>query len=436
MAPRALVAIGIAIACWPAAAEAQGGKKKQVPPASSVKPPGTRPTKVPTVKPKVAVIDLRGDEDGKTLTDEVLDYLRKPAYLNPEPTIISALGDPLGVEEDANRIKDARDFLTQSRDLLVAFDAKTAATRAADGQSELLWVTPTAETTALMADLALAEGHAYFVEGKLSDAKTAFALLRRLAPERTLDARYVPEMVAAFKAATSKSTTTLSIKARGSIWVDGHIVGEGDGREPLAYQVPAGIHVVVAFGRDRHPRGRRITESETAVEIEDYNADLDVKVKRARRALIAAPDATAKSSALDRIASLTGIDCAFLITRDPKRGGPAIQRWLNPKGDAIAAWGKAEIRGLNKETPVSLDDDIEPVLVPLLPPLPEPDAGGGGGIIGPPIGPIDTERWWEPRWVQVLGGGALLTAVFVSAYLISTAGADERPVGFEGARTP
>lgn len=217
--------------------------------------------RAPTATPApIAVIDIRGDGVGGELAQELAVALGKQAGVTSiaDPAIAAALVGPI-VEEDTRAIADASRALQASRDELARFERASAVAQAALGQRLLFDTAPSPATTALLADLAFAEGVAELSEPSDRErAGAAFALVHRLVPGRTLDpARYLPEIVTAFAAAAAAPAgrATLAITGDGTLWLDGRAVGPSPGHRQRRPGQSRGDRV----GPGRLARGARIS---------------------------------------------------------------------------------------------------------------------------------------------------------------------------------
>ncbi len=370
--------------------------------------------RAPTATPaRIAVIDIRGDGVGGELAQELAVALGKQAGVTSiaDPAIAAALVGPI-VEEDTRAIADASRALQASRDELARFERASAVAQAALGQRLLFDTAPSPATTALLADLAFAEGVAELSEPSDRErAGAAFALVHRLVPGRTLDpARYLPEIVTAFAAAAAAPAgrATLAITGDGTLWLDGRAVGPS----PATVSVAPGDHVAIAFGPGRLARGARISvpvDGLAQINLPAAPASRQVQTVRARRALIGAPDAATRATAMVALARLIGATAAVLVTRDG-RGELATQLWRNQ------APGFGQVR-----TALPGPGRAEEVLTPLVPPPPVV-------VVRPPLPPRPPvpagPPWYRRRWAMASMAGGALAALATTIVLMTGPGPD------------
>jgi len=374
-------------------------------------------------RPLVGVIDLHHDQDSRTLAGAIAAAIARRPELTTiaDAEVAAALVGPL-TDEDTRAVEEARKLLDEARDQLAEFHLDLAVDRARSGRQKLLQTTPTSASTALLADLTFVEGQAQFTNNQPGFARTAFALVHRLAPDRVLSrAEHPPKLIEAFTAAATipPGSATIDVVATGTIWLDGQL--QGDGARVLT--VPPGAHVVIASGPTLLPSGeyREVVAGQTTrVELIRRPAPANVLATRARKALIDAPDPTARAAAMQQIAdiikTLPGAPVmtdAVLIT-SVARDEAAIQLWRN------RAPGFFKIRSVKRPL---LDTEADRVIEPLMPPkkvvVPDP-----GGFVIPPI---ETPKpWWKKRWVQVSIVGGAIALIAGSVALSNAIGASER----------
>ena len=387
------------------------------------KPPANRVD--PVVKtPVVAVIDLRADKGSYAISKVIQQAIvRRSGELRvPEDSgLWRILVEPL-VDEDTRAVAEARDSLDQARVRMANFQLPLAIDRAQNGRNKLINVVPTPATTSLLADLVFAEGQAHLANLDKTSAATAFALVHQLTPGRTLDPnRYLPEVVEAFTVAgrPPTGTGTIEVTANGTIFLDGH--PRGQDKQTLV--VAPGLHIVAVTGPERLPEGEvvAVAADETkAIRLADRTATVDLRAGRARKALITAPDATARAGLMRQIAELAQLTDAVLVTSDAK-GGPAVQLWRN------RAPGFQEVKTISHTLTL---EEADKIIAPLVPPKPDPVDPGPGPFIPPITEP--PKEWYQKRWVQVglVGGAVALVAGFFLAR--NAIGAETRGLGEGG----
>jgi hypothetical protein len=349
---------------------------------------------------QVAVVDLVGDEEAGALARALAEKLVLHNELAPmaDPAVAAALIGPI-LEENSGALDAARRALNDAGDALARFELEVAAARAAAGQAELNNVEPTPAAIALYADLAFVLGQAKLANGDGPAARSSFLLTQRLAPGRELDpARYLPDVIAAYRLASrgSGGQLQLQIRGQGFAYVDGVQVGAA----PLTVQVAAGAHVVHLFGPSRLARGTRVEISPSTpavVVLPDARATATTVIARARRVLVALTDAGERSAAIGTLARLAGFQDAVVISKGDT--GLTAQTWRNQ------APGAGPLQRM-------VGRDSADTLLAEISPQPRPQYFG-------PVLPAPTEpkRWYRKRWVQVsiVSGAvaAIVTAVAI-----------------------
>jgi hypothetical protein len=397
----ALGSVGSTASAEPTAAAALGERRATT---SMPGPAITRPLPLAVDRRQVAIIDLVGDEEASQLGRAMAAQLVRHRELAPlaDPAIASTLIGPI-FDEDNAALESARRALADAEDALARFELSVAAARAAAGQAELNNVQPTPAAMALYADLSFVLGQAKHADGDGPSARSSFLLTQRLAPDKSLDpARYLPDVIAAFRQArrSGGGRVSVQIRGQGTAYVDGQSVGAA----PLALDLAPGAHVIHLFGPSRLARGTRIEITPTSpavVVLPDARASLSVIVARGRRAAIAAADPVARTTAVAQLARLIGIGDVVVLARTAGDGLSA-QAWRDrPPGAGMIH-------------PASRGDAVAAVLLDLAPPTLEE-------LSPPPPLVIRKEpppSWYQRRWVQVsvLGAvAAITTALVISA---------------------
>ena len=345
----------------------------------------------------VVNLDLTNDPAPHELATQLHTVLRDHPELRtlPVPGDTAALYERID-DEDARRVASARRDLGAAEEQLEQFNATQAIRAAETGQRELRLVTPSLAVAAY-ADLSFVLGRALLDDKRPDEARLAFAHSHRLDPRRVLDPVGThPEVVVAYEAAKAAADPPGAIEVRGTgnVWIDGAEVGLAPG----TFAAAAGRHVVWLTGIDRETRGLAVEVAPgaaTLAEIPDAEAPRRTKVQRARQALARAPDPTARAAAMRRLAALTGVADAILISASG--GKLVVQTWR--AGDVDRAPGFSALRERGAATPLEL-------LAPLAPPVVvEPEE--------PPIRiqPPPPKRWYQRRSVQLSILGGVVAAV-------------------------
>lgn len=312
-------------------------------------------------------------------------------------------------DDDGPHLDAARASLRRAEDEVNAFNFAGAAKQAIEGQIQLLTVTPSAAVR-LYADLTLVLGLARLGAHDDQGAAEAFAHVHKLDPTRTLDpAAYVPEIVAAFNAATTSAagTGTIEAKGAGTLWIDGLEVGVAPG----TFAASSGAHVVWLTGIERETRGQGIVVrpgQPTAVEIPDAEATRSQKIQRARLALAHAADATARAAAMRHLAELVTVHDAVLLSMSNTK--VIVQTWRD------RAPGFSSLRELGKDTPAD-------ILAPLAPPKVVKHVDPPSKVLPPLV----EKRWYQKTSWRIGLAGAIVTGVIagiVWSQLPDTVGVD------------
>ncbi len=398
----------------PSSSSARSGSSSPASPSSpaaakeGAAPSAARSSATSVDRRQVAVIDLVGDDEAGGLGRELAAALVRHRELVPltDAAIAAALIGPV-FDEDNSAIESARRALADADDAMARFELSVAAARAAAGQAELNNVQPTAAAMALYAELAFVLGRAKLSEGDRPAARSSFLLTQRLAPDFVPDpARYLPDVIDAFRQARRSGGGRLSIQIRGqgTAYLDGQSVGSA----PLTVETSPGAHVVHLFSPSRLSRGARIEvtpTSPTVVVLPDARASLSVLVARARRAAIAATDPISLTTAVAQLARSIAVSDVVVISRSPV-GALTLQAWRDrPPGAGMIH-------------PASAGDAVAAALVDLAPPPVEQLA---------PLAPRFTDSprptWYHRRWVQAsLVTGAL--AVIATALVLNASMGD------------
>jgi hypothetical protein len=347
----------------------------------------------------VAVIELADSPQGSELARGLGNVLNQHRDLRPvdDVTMWSELIGPIDDEEQLryDRALDEKSAVTAA---LARGDYAQAGRIAESGQGLLHFVRPAHRVLALYAELAFLRGYALLGERKADPAVLAFRLARQLNPRFAPDAaRTLPEIVQAFEIATRAAVPTGTISVGGT---SGRVVIDGTdvGNAPAWFTTSAGLHVVWVVGVDRDPRGKLVEVAprrKTEVRIDDAPSSKATRVRRARVALQAAPDPTARAAAIRHLAELLDVHDAVLLTT---AGGKIIvQTWRDraPGFSALREW---------KPGGVAAD-----LLVPLAPPAPAPVEKQVEIVLPPP-----PERDWYERPLYWGVGGGVVVAVLAS----------------------
>lgn len=280
------------------------------------------------------------------------------------------------IDDDKIPLENAQTNLRRANEELAQFNFDRAARQALEGQQELLTVTP-AVARHLYAELTLVLGLARLGAQDARGAAEAFAQVHRLEPTRTLDpAVYIPEVVAAYTAATTTTlgNGTIAVAGTGTLWIDGVEVGPGPG----SFAASAGTHVVWLTGLERETRGATLfvtAGQPVTAAIPDAPATRGEKLQRARTSLAHAADATARAAAMRHVAELVDVHDAVLLSMS--NGKVIVQTWRD------RAPGFSSLRELGRDKPADILAPLAPakVVAHFEPPI--------------VIAPIVEHRWYQ-----------------------------------------
>jgi hypothetical protein len=358
------------------------------------------------VRRPVAVIELSDTAPNQELAKAINAELNNSADLKPLDAALATELYGAMLDEEGQSLDSARRQKQTAEDQVGAYNFPAAA-KAAQDAIERLWKTPpTPQVLGLYAELAFILGVARFGERKFDKAADAFRLAHALAAGFKPDAiRYVPEVVQAYETAIKAKPPALGkidVAGTGRTVIDGREVGTA----PAWFDAPAGTHVVWLVDTERHPRAKQvvvIAGQKERIEIEDAKVSLETKLQRARLALKLAPDPAARASAMQQLATLLEVKDAVLLTAP--NGKTVVQVWTEK------APGFSALRERKDEKPIEL-------LGPLLPPkkvvIPPPKKEEKPKPI------VDMRSWYEKPRYQIGGGTALVVALGVLIYALST----------------
>jgi hypothetical protein len=351
----------------------------------------------------VAVIDLSDDPAGEKLAGDIGEALNNHAELKPidEPTMWKVLIGTV-VDEDKERIQDARKNKVAAEANLERRDFTAAAATAEAGQNLLRYSTPTPQVLSLYSELSFLLGYARLGERKPAEATVAFRLASDLDPAFMPDAlRVLPEVVQAFEAAKQQKPPagTIAVKGSGSrVYID----GKEYSRETDWYPATAGMHVVWLVGPDRDARATVVTVVASRKEnasIDDAPTSKASRVRRARIALKSAPDPSARATAMTQLAALLAVRDAVILTGS--NGKLIVQTWRD-RAPGFSALAEYKAKG----RPVDLLTSLAP------PPKKDPPPRKKD----PVLPPLVVEKSWLGRH-KLLIGGSTLAAIAVTAVI-------------------
>ncbi len=399
-------------------------------PALAQPEPAPAPVRVaaPVVRRPVAIVnlDLTGNQEVIDLATDIGRALETHAALRPLgllAPLYERIDDP-----DANQLDRARKKEAEALVELANGNFENAARLAKEAQGELWSVTPT-QAVALYAELAFVRGKALLGDNKAKEARESFSLSQRLDSTRQIDrAREPPDVVAAYDAARTAPAPLGRIaidtflgsekKATGTVWID----GTEKGFAPNEYVVTSGLHVVWVTDRDRATSGTEIVvtpNGTTIASVPEQSASLTLQLQRTRQELARAPDDGAKIVAMKRLAKISGVKDAVVLSL--ASGKVVYQTWRSDDADRAPGFSPKHERG-PRDQPVKVLEDLVP------PPIEEDPPG-----VVFPI-PIDDRHWYQkPSYWAGIAFGASLAAVgayfVISSLLPDTFGGFDPNVG-------
>lgn len=359
----------------------------------------------------VAVIDLSGEPEARTLALELGNLLVGDPALRPIDNL-SMIAEITGELDDENRVplQTAAAAADRAEVQLSQYSFAAAWSDADSGQESLHRAAPSTRAVKLYADLVFQAGRARLGENKDGEASELFALVHRLSPGRVLDpVRYQSFVIQAFEAAKFSPVVakgTLAVHASGRVWVDGKAAPK------LPVELEAGWHVVWVTGTDRATKGQRVRVESTkqlVLELPDDPADDRTKVRRARLALKLAPDPTARSAAMRRLAQLLQVRDAVLVSM--ANGRLIAQTWHErdrPEPDGL-------LPGFSAHRLVEANKPRE-LLVPLTPAEPAPVADPPPLRKLPP--PPPEPPWYRRRSVLVSTAAGVMVVAIVTLLIV------------------
>lgn len=371
-------------------------------------------TLAPARRP-VAIINL--DLTKAPAPIELAIQLNSVLEQHPELRAVADPGAAVALYEDIEdsdkpQLERARQGADRANSEIGNFMYTAAAQSAQTGAADLLNVTPSLVAKAY-AELAFIRGKALLRDGKLADARLAFAHSARLEPGRVIDpAREPPDVIAAYTAATSgtPSIGTINVTGEGTVWIDGAEVGVA----PAAFTVSTGLHAIWLTGVDRETRGIEVEvdKDQTVVAaVPMVAASARVQVQRARQLLARSNDDTTRAPAMRRLVELVDAKDALLLKL--QNGVIIVQAWRD--GGDTPGFGALSERG--KRSPAEL-------LESLAPRKPPPEEA-------PPTYrvPFDKPAWIHSTQATVVLGFTSVAVIGVGIYLLTSA---LRPTRLDG----
>ena len=298
---------------------------------------------------------------------------------------------------------EARTHLDSADAAMARFDHPQARRALARAEAALLSQPPEIPLIALLAEVSFETGLVHLREQNRGLALDSFRLVHRLIHEGPpLDpARYPPEVVKAFDAARKAPSGSARLEVSSTF--DGVVLyldGERIGKTPLAREIAAGPHYLVAAKSGFAGRGSRIDAApgdRLAIDLDLARLSPVERALAARMKAVVAPDRAALRSAAYSVALVAGVDAVLVI------GGGGTDGSLT-----ASVYQRAGDR-LSVARPV--DRDVGKLLG-LVVPAPVP----GPADLLLDVGPSGPVAWYQKPWgVLSIGGAVVLTVVGVVA---------------------
>lgn len=357
---------------------------------------------------RVAVLNAARDgAAGARAARDLRDRMAGETELSPLPPgdLSRALEGELPAGTPVDRaIAEARSHLEAAAAAMARFDHPQSRRALGRAEAALLSLPPSPALTALLAEVSFETGLVHLREQNRGLALDSFRLVHRLQPASApLDpARFPPDVVKAFDAARRPPAGSAHLVVSSTfddvaVYLDGQRIGA----TPLALDIAAGPHVLVAAAPGYVARGSHLD----AAPDDRIALDLDLaRLSLAERALAArmeaveagAPDRAGLRRAARNVAAIAGVD-AVLVISDPASAGLAA-----------AVYQRAGDR-LSFARPI--DRDIGE-LFGLVVPAPVP--GPADLLLG--LGGSEPPAWYQRPWgILSIGGALVLTVVGVVA---------------------
>jgi len=356
---------------------------------------------------RVAVLNAAGDgAAGARAARDLRERMTGEPELSPLPPgdLSRALEGELPAGSGADRaIAEARTHLETATAAMARFDHPQARRALARAEAALLAQPPNPALIALLAEVSFETGLVHLREQNRGLALDSFRLVHRLQPQSApLDpARYPPDVVKAYDAARRAPSGIAHLQVSSTFdGVSLYLDGERIGATPLAVDIPAGPHLLVATNPGYVARGSRVD----AAPDDRIAIDLDlVRLSVAELALAARmkaldggpPGRTALRRAARNVALISGVDAVLVVTD----GSPGLTASVYQRAGDRLSFARP------------IDRDIGELLGLVLPaPVPGPadlmlDLGGS-----------EQAAWYQRPWgILSIGGAVVLTVVGVVA---------------------
>jgi hypothetical protein len=355
---------------------------------------------------RVAVLNAARDgAAGAEVARDLRDRMARESQLSPLETgdLSRALEAELPVGSAGERAAaQARTHLDAAGVALARFDHPQARRALARAEATLLAQPPEVPLIALLAEVSFETGLVHLREQNRGLALDSFRLVHRLVPEAPpLDpARHPPDVVKAFDAARKAPGGSARLEVSSTF--DGALLyldGQRIGKTPLALEIAAGPHFLIATAPGFAGRGSRIDAApgdRVAVDLDLARLSLAERALGARKQAVAARDRAGLRRAARSAAIVAGVEAVVVIGE--AEGGAMTASVYDRTGDRLSV-----------ARPV--DRDVGKLLG-LVVPAPAP----GPADLLLDLGPTGPVAWYQKPWgVLSIGGAVVLTVVGVVA---------------------
>jgi hypothetical protein len=255
------------------------------------------------------------DRGAKTLIESLRPGLIQDGYETVPPgDLREALEAPLAASED--RLAQARSLLAAAKDAYAGFQFERALEQLARVNPLLAEQHYSDKLAKILAERYVLEGLVYVGAKNPSRAEAAFAMVKRLRPDRKLDpATYHPRIVELFaKAGTGKGAEVpvqIDSTAGARVLVDGAEVGEA----PTAISLAAGTHYINLDAPGQVPMGRavEVTPETAHLSFPLKAAPAEARARRLRDQLMASKSPDELAAAANGICALVEANVVVII---------------------------------------------------------------------------------------------------------------------------
>lgn len=365
----------------------------------------------------IAIVNLSADASAPASATKVRELLNRVDGLRPTTPgdLARALEDALPEGgPDAEALAQARDELAKSTTAFTDFKSREARAHLERARSSLFGLTPTKETSRLLADVSFNMSLIHMRAENNGLAMGELQLLHRLVKQETIDpVRYPPDVVRAFKqarkVAAAKTTATVSISAT----YDGapvYLDGVAAGTSPITIPLSAGAHIVSIAAPQYQATAILIDIDPGATQSHRIDLEPRNQVVRARELRFEARSNGLKDEELrvaaGRVARLVGSDAVMILIDGQSADG------------ASQVVATLYIQHLDRLTYRHQVDKQLKNMLGLVIDVPRPTLLDGVRDLGP-------VPWYKKPWgIAAIGGG---TAATIAALIALGSGEDPAP---------